>query len=550
MDKSNAASSDFGIALRRQWRLMMYISGPVVAAFVGIALGWPSAFQATSVIRIDQQYEKDDRAIDTYAEYYVATLAQEVLKSDNRKAWVQEFDLFPDKLDWTLADKMDEVKKQIRTPIITTVVIDPASGREREVVTGFEVSYRSKSPIEAQQVSVRAAESFIAEDRRAKLTASEREIGLYVREADQYRSKIAEVEARLADFKKLNSRRLPELAQLNWSAIDRVERDLETTQMQIDNLKRERVILRSEISQIPTAPNEAIAKLAELQNEYVRARSIYQDDHPEVVSLKKQLDTLTRAVDSSAAIPILRQQQQEIAVALADARKRYSEDHPEVRQLIRSQSALQERIVRLAAGQNATGGDVGSTNELYVQLDTQIKAIDSQIAGFNGRVKELRQKGIEYEQLLLETPQVEREYQELSRDLANAQELYEQTQERQRDAELSLALSQDGRQDQLVLAQSASVPAFPAWPPRAAIIVLGVILGSGLGIGVAMLREATNTTVRSSRDAFELCHVPPIALIPTMRNRKRRMMRQFQNAGFLASTVAVVTVAYAAAHFL
>ena len=188
-------------------------------------------------------------------------------------------------------------------------------------MTGFEVSYRSKSPIEAQQVAARAAETFIAEDRLSKRARGQREIDLYVREADQYRSKIAEVESRLADFKELNSRRLPELAQLNWSAIDRVERDLETSQMQIDNLRRERAILQSEISQIPTASDEAIGQLAALQNEYVRASSIYQDDHPEVVSLRKQLDTLTKSVDSSAAIPILRQQQEEITTALAEARK-------------------------------------------------------------------------------------------------------------------------------------------------------------------------------------------------------------------------------------
>ena len=124
---------------------------------------------------------------------------------------------------------------------------------------------------------------------------------------------------------------------------------------------------------------------------------------------------------------------------------------------------------------------MGPTNELYVQLDTQIKAIDAQVAGLNGRVQELRQKREEYEQLLLETPQVEREYQELSRDLTNARELYEQTQEKRREVELSLALSQDASRDQLILAQAASVPKFPSWPPRAAIIFLGVILAIRIG---------------------------------------------------------------------
>lgn len=550
MDDSNATLSDFGIVLRHQLRFIVYIAGPLFAIFLGVALGWPSAYESTSVIRIDQRLSKDNRAIDTYAEYYMETLASQVLSTRNLRAWVDEFDLYQDEDTWSEADKADELESHIDTTIMTTTVIDPGTGREREVVTGFEVSYRSPSPAEAQEITAKAAETFIEEDHRSKLARSQQEIDLYKKEADQYRAKIEDVEARMAGFKERNSRRLPELAQLNWNGIDRVERDIESSQMQIDNLKRERVILQSQIGQIPKASDEAIRQLAALQNEYVQASSIYKEDHPRVVALKKQLDTLTRAVDSSAAIPVLRQQQDEIDTALAEARQKYSEDHPEVQQLVRAQAALKERIASLAAKQDTPGGDLGSTNELYVQLDTQIKAIDSQISGLEARVKDLRQKRGEYEQLLTETPQVEREYQDLSRDLTNARELYDQTQEKQRDAELSLALSQNGSRNELILARAAFLPKEPSWPPRAAIVLLGIVVALGMSAGIAALRETTDMTVRSSREAFDLCHVPPIALIPEIRNRADRVMGRLRDGGILASICLVGAIAFAGAHFL
>ena len=74
----------------------------------------------------NKEATSDDRAIDTYAEYYVETLARNVLNSENIKTWVQEFDLFPDEPTWTLANKIAEVKNHLKTSIITTVVIDPA----------------------------------------------------------------------------------------------------------------------------------------------------------------------------------------------------------------------------------------------------------------------------------------------------------------------------------------------------------------------------------------------------------------------------------------
>ena len=73
----------------------------------------------------------------------------------------------------------------------------------------------------------------------------------------------------------------------------------------------------------------------------------------------------------------------------------------------------------------------------------------------------------------------------MSRDLTNALKLFEETQEKQREAELSLGLTKGSRGEQLVLASAPIVPKSASWPPRAAILILGIILTMGLGIGVA-----------------------------------------------------------------
>ena len=138
----------------------------------------------------------------------------------------------------------------------------------------------------------------------------------------------------------------------------------------------------------------------------------------------------------------------------------------------------------------------------------------------------------------------------MSRDLTNARELYEETQGKQREAELSLGLTSGARGEQLVLAQAPFVPQSAAWPPRAAILVLGIILATGFGIGIATLREMAGGAVRGSRDVFDICATPPIALIPVMRNRNRRVKRRAYAVSFLVSIGAIASLAYMGAQAL
>ena len=540
--------SDFSVVLRRQFRAIILLAAPVLSLTVGVALGWPAVYRSSGVIRIEQ-LGHDRRAVDTYAESYVQTLAAQVFTRDRLAGWVEQFDLFANEASWDTGDRVRELRSILGTDIVMTPVLDPISGREREVVTGFTVYYESASPQEARDVATAATEAFLEENRRSRQVRSENQIEFFRNEADLYRRQIAEVEARLAEFKERNSRRLPELVEINMTAMDRVERDIETTQLQIDTLKRERTIVLSQLAQIPQTSDEAIAQLTALQNEYVRVSSIYQDNHPNVVSIRKQIEMLSATVDSSAAIPILQQQLTEITAALGEARERYSEDHPDVRQLVRSETVLRDRIAALAArpANAAPAREVVSTNDLYVQLDTQVKSIDTQLAGLETRIQDLRGKLGEYVEHLIGTPQVEREQQELERDLTNARALYEETQGRQREAELGLALQQGAQGEQLVLAQAPGVPGAPSWPPRLAIIVLGIVLSAGIGAGVAALREMTSTTVRGFKDAFALCGTPPIVLVPTMYNPGARAMQRMQMAGFAIGVFGIGAVAYVGA---
>lgn len=549
MNENEAHISEIGITLKRQLKAMIYTSGPVLALVLGIALGLPDSYRSQGVIRIDQSTQDDSRAaVDTYAEYYVQTLTAQVFSDQNLDQWIQEYGEYSDELGWTAGKKRNEMRNNLATTIVTTPVIDPRLGREREVVTGFEVTYDSRSPGQAQKIANAAVNAFLVVNRQTRRTRGEEQIEFFKSESEAYRMQISEVEARLADFKEKNARRLPDLVQVNMNALERVERDLETVQLQIDTKRQQRVILQSQLDQIPSTSDESIQQLTDLQKEYVRVSSIYHDTHPDVIKVRRQIEILSQSVDSVAAIPLLQQQQDEIASQLASARERYSEDHPNVRALLRSETTLRDRIAALRSRSESETRNVISTNDSYVAIDTQLKAIDTEITGLNTRIADLRNKRQEYEDLLMQTPQVEAEIQDLMRDLENARNLYEEIQEKQRAAEISLNLTRGSQGETLILAQLPAVPGAPNWPPRAAIIVLGFVLALGAGVGVATLRETSSGAIKGSRDVFDLCGAPPIALIPTIHNRSSRVRQRMIAAGFTSMLVIVACLAFLGAN--
>ena len=184
MNTGDVANNDFSLTLRRQIRAIAYVAGPALAIFVGIALGLPDLYRSTGVFRIEQNIGGDNRAEDRYAEYYVETLAGQVFTSENRRAWVAEFDLYADEAGWLESDKVAELQKNLKTTIITTPVIDPIAGRQRDVVTGFEVSYSSPSRDTAQKVAAAAAEAFLAENRRSRQARGQDEIDFFKKESE------------------------------------------------------------------------------------------------------------------------------------------------------------------------------------------------------------------------------------------------------------------------------------------------------------------------------------------------------------------------------
>ncbi len=177
-----------------------------------------------------------------------------------------------------------------------------------------------------------------------------------------------------------------------------------------------------------------------------------------------------------------------------------------------------------------------------VQLRTQINAMDTQIAGLQKRDVELRSKLDVTERRVEATPQVEREYKGLTRDLELAHTQYDQLQKSQMDSELSSAAIASGHSDELRLVQAPSVPAKATKPKRTAIVAIGLMLATLLGLTSVVVAESVDQSVRGSRDVRRVLSVSPLGVIPEIRDANTARKQRWRVA-MLSSSVAALSAA-------
>ncbi len=538
--------SDYVAAIKRRRVLLASVALPILAIALALAIGLPDIFVSTGLITFSDATVSGELPTDkerarrekSYMDQYVASLSESVMSPTSLSKLVKDIPaLVPP--EGTEGDAMQEIGRRARVETVKMPVLDPDSSREREIISAFTVSYGSRDPVMADKVATWLTNAYLAASRANLLVRARAATQFYNTQAEQYRKEIAAAEQKLAAFKAKNFGDLPELTDLNLNLLDRTQRDLDDIGQQERSLRQEKIFLEQQLEQARNAGTDE-GLLAQLQAEYNKKLATYDENHPDMIALRRQIDTLKAgggAIDS-LSLPAQLQAQKQI---LAQARQRYSEDHPDVKRIERQIKSLQTRI---AAGETTVGGVVGSP--AVVQLKTQINALDTQLAGLDRRSNELRKKMDEMQRRIEASPQVEREYKTLTRDLDLAHQKYDEINKNMMDSEVTGAAIASGRSDELSLVNAPSLPAKPAKPRRIAIAAIGLMLAILISLTAVVVAESVDQTVRGSRDVRRVLDLAPLGVIPEIQDavtsrRQRWRMAALTTCVLVASTAIVMT---------
>lgn len=504
--------ADYITALKRRRHILKFVALPIGAIAIAIALLLPDSYESTALIDINLEGSNVETlepiAVSSYADQYISKLRERVLTPDNLSLLAQDGTVFSgDLAELSESDRRELIRDGVIVSIVTQSVM--SDGRPVDLISGFRTGFAGPDPEFAYDVAVFLSDKFMQAD-RANRTERASSTSSFLR--DQIRlteTEIVALEKQIAEFKVKNACCLPELKELNMSVIERAERDIDNLQPRLRALEQDRIFLQARLEEI-RKQSISTDRISLLEEQYISLVANYGPDHPDVARVRRELSAISD-IDNSGNDG---QELVNLRIELAEKERRYSEVHPDVISLKRRIASLEtNKTANVQKGKNRL-----LDNPRYIQLRSEINAIDTELSALQTRRPELLQKIAEYEDRLIRTPQIESEYQALSRKLESGRDNYDNLQQRLVIARQTEALESTEIGTRLIEVASPYVPSAPSGPPRLAISVLGLFLAVSLGIGSVIITELMDSTVRSSKDIIRAIQIVPIAAIPTVQN--------------------------------
>lgn len=561
---------------RRKALILTFIIGLLTAAVLAITL--PPHYRSAGTILIEQQEMPQElvrSTVTSYADERVQVISKRVMTTETLLNIIRRYDLYPrERAKDTREALLARMRKDIGLKMISADVIDPRSGHPTSATIAFEVSYTSRSPDVAAKVANELTTLYLNENLNNRTQLARDAAQFLESEADRVSRQIAALEAKLAEFKDKNQQKLPELTSLNMSLLDRTDEELRAEETRRDSLQQQLVYLQAQLAQLK--PNSTVYsdtgeritssadRLKMARSQLDTARALYAPDHPDVQRLEREVAGLEKEVakdphaqadpsSSSATINDLRRRLEGARSALAAASAKYSPDHPDV---VRLRSEVKDLEMQLAAAPPAASAleapntpPVEADNPAYVQIQAQIVATRNELTALDTEMSKLRAKAADYQHNITMSPQIEKDYRELTRDYDNARLKYAEIRSKQQEAKTAQDLEADRKGERFTLIDPPLPPEEPVSPNRKVIFIAGIVLSLGLTFGVLWLLERMDTTIRGRGDLFDLTGIPPLALVPhigTVAESMAARRRMWVAAG---TSVAGVCVAVVLIHF-
>jgi uncharacterized protein involved in exopolysaccharide biosynthesis len=540
---------DYKGILARRWKVFSLVSSALVTVGVVIAFGLPPVYESSGLVLVEQQEVPEYLVRSTvtgYADERLRVITQRVMTRDNLLQIRDAHGLYPELTD-TAAQ--NELKRNVAVEVVQSDVLLSQIGREDGTIA-FTVTFGHPSAETAYDVDTDLIDLYLEENQRVRSELAADTSEFLDDQARGLAVEIAAMEELLAIFKRDNADSLPELSDLNLQLMDRTERDVETSEREIRALRETITLLESELAQL--SPYSVVLdaagtpilgpsdRLKLLQRQYLQLSAIYSQDHPDVSKLRREIEALSAQTGSAG---INREALEVELIARMDelgaARNRYAPDHPDVLQLQRVVENLQQAIALAPQGTGSTNLSevTPPDNPLYIQKQVQLEGSKIELTAALGRQTQLRRRLADLESRLMNTPEVERQYQLLSRGYEQLVAQYDDVNQKQREAQIALNLESQSKGERFTLLESPLMAQLPASPNRIAILLLAIIIAVAAGAGGVAIKEATDSTVRGARDVETYLEIPPIVTIPNIYTDADIKSQRLRRSALIAAIV-------------
>lgn len=352
-----------------------------------------------------------------------------------------------------------------------TRAVEKMMGATRVFLRGsdsFAIEFVHTNPQKAQEVTDRIARLFIEETMKSREQQVEGAVDFLVTQVNDSRQALEKKDEKLRQYKEAHMGRLPEQLQTNLATMGMLQGELRSVEEGLFFAREKRDALargngRSSggtTGGVPTAPDE----LEELRRQLASLSARYTDDHPDMQSLRSRI---ARLEERRAAL----------RAALQDA------------------DATATEPLALAA------------REQYETATLEVKRLEDRRADLERRLSAIRSR-------VEETPRTEQELANLKRDYDNLNENYVALLNKQLEAQMAGRLERRWKGEHFRMLDPANLPERPYFPNPLIIIGLGVIVGLLSGLGISLVAEFLDPSIKDASDLETMLTHPVLARIP------------------------------------
>jgi len=460
------------ILKRRKWDVLL----PTLVIFLIVAiavLSWPPTYRSTSTILIEEQEIPKEYVtvkVKGYAEQRLQSISQRIMRYDRLLEIINRFQLYADLRRKSSMEKVvDQMrKKDIKFKIVSANILD--RNRPNAAAITFTCSYEGEKPEVVQQVTKTLASLYLEGNGKGQEEKSAEGAKFTENEENKIKKDLAALDAKIAALKSINPDFFP-VDQLNTPTRDRNEQEIKQLNDRLRTLKEKESDLQNQLAGTsPGLGNTDRERLKELLRTYVKLRLHSSEVHPDMTEVKQEISDLERQLESSRGPDSLG------GVA----------DNP--------------AYMALSAQLAGTRSDINS-------IQRQISLAQSRLDGYRNRTES--------------GPRTEEQYKLLLSERNNLKSKYDNLIKKHMEARIVRGLEKVQMVERFTLIDPARLPEKPIRPNIPAVLLIGLILGAGVGVGTASLREYNDSSIHSV-DELEMVTRRNVflAVIPEIDTRK------------------------------
>jgi len=497
--KSRGIEEYWGIVRRHRWLILLSI---FVCWATVWGIGWllPATYQSEALILVVDQKVTSELVppnVSVSLQDQLQSMTQQILSRTQLQGIIDRYHLYTKHSGllaiFEPADPVDQMRKDIS---ITPVEVPGRNGD----LTAFKIYYTGPTPVLAQQVNSELTSAFIDQNMKSQQQLSQSTTSFFDTQLADARAKLEEQGAKVRTFKAQHVGELPDQLQSNVQILAGLQNQLEGTQRALDRAQQQRLYLQSIVQQYESVqtdlgngdsaetPPALDKELKNLRMQLAAERSQYTDSYPDVIALKDQI---------------------------AKTEKLKKQIEGEIITNQKSGKTSEDSAVSMAGA----GFQNGAPTPM-MQINSQLKANQLEIKGYQQQEKALAGRVAEYQARLNMTPATEQALADISRGYVESQKNYDSLLAKQSQSQLATSLEQNQQGQQFRLLDPAQLPDKPASPNHILLSLGGLIFGIGVGVGLTALLELTDARVRNEEDLEGLVAARVLVGIPRISTPK------------------------------